>query len=134
MYTPHLPVCFLAFALFVSPTLGQALKPGEVPKPKTELTASEISKKGDCLLWFVAEYAGNPYGISAETMLRWHREKLREQRPKAHELARKLGLLTQHRSIDWLFSAFGGEDTKPIRYAHRKCFIENEAPGLLGFD
>jgi hypothetical protein len=131
---PHRPPALaLAFAVFISPAnAGQNFKPMELPK--IGLTEDEARKKGDCLIRLLAEYAGNPQGLSAETVLRWHRREFRELQPKAREWAKALGNSTQPQSIDWLLKVFVGEDVKPIRFAYGKCFVENEEPGELGFD
>ncbi len=133
MHTPHLPALALAFAIFISSAFaGQNFKPMELPK--TGLTEEQISAKADCLVWFTAEYVGNSDGLSADTILRWHREQFRKMRPASREWAKALGNSTQPQTVDWVLRMFMGEDAKLIRYAYQKCFVDNEEPGDLGLD
>lgn len=118
--------------LSISPaSAGQNFKPMELPK--TGPTEAEISAKADCLLWFSAEYAGNPSHFSAETVLRRHREQFRKARDGSREWAKMFLTTTQPNVVLWVLERASG-DISAIRYAYQKCFVENEEPGELGFD
>ena len=122
----------VAVSLFVSPAFaGQNFKPRELPE--TGPTEAEISEKADCLIWFTAEYVGNPLHFSAETVLRRHREKFRKARDDSREAAELFLRSTQPNAVLWILEKALG-DISAIRYAYQKCFVENEEPGELGLD